>query len=470
MNPKKMYKGGAQHFINSGEGFISNFDFKFLKTYLMPISDEILSQDPNLPNQIIHHLQKANGVLNRELPKIIENINSLKLLMEHDCLEDFILPIRNDINFYQRMVLRFIIKKITKYNKINAKDRLDFVESQKNLVEGMIELTAYLIQNLLPISIRIQRIISPKDRTIYSINQISALKLSSLRRIANKYYLYIQLVPPPFRSSTLNKQFFIDLIDSVVRKPETTYFNELPGEIDLNIFLQLPQSPLVKENIFPYQGTNNPDEVKEWIDLATVIMAEFIQTEDEDKASTIAIFMTRFLFNVTYPLLYPKNNLNLNNLNKKMEKFRNRTPIDIGILKKYIPKDCFDKPVFEMFEIDTVGKAPIEWLRLAEIQLCPIDAAYCIVKAHESLSIMAILREMSLKPSKDPIDFAEKMPGFDDIFEVWLAFLSSSSLGDPKQLMLFVNDYSKLPGFSARVLASIAYLEASLTQLEQESE
>jgi len=465
-----MHKGGAQHFIETGDGFVSSYDFKTLRKYLMTIPDDVLTQDPSIPTQILHHLQKANTVLKKELPNIVESINQIKPFLEHDCEEDFILPAKNEANKYNLMILRYIITHITEYSKKNAKERVEALENQKTIVEGMIELTSYLVQNPLPISIRIQRIISPKDRTIYSINQFSSLRLSTLRRIANRYYLYVQLVPPPFRSSVLNKEFFHNLINAAVRKPETTYFPELPGEQELMIFLRLPQSPLVKENVIPYTMGTDPDSVKEWIDNATVIMAEYDQTEDEDRAATIAILMTRFLFTHTYPLLYPKTNPDAAAMNRRMEKFRNRSPNEIGILKKYIPKECIDKPVYQMFEIDSVGKAPLDWLRQSELYLTPIDAAYCIVKAHESLSIMAVLREMSGKPSIDPNEFAEKMPGFDDIFEVWLAFLSSAQLSDPKQLMSFVNDYSRLPGFSARVMASIAYLEASLTQFEQESE
>ncbi|KAK8837677.1 hypothetical protein M9Y10_036212 [Tritrichomonas musculus] len=150
----------------------------------------------------------------------------------------------------------------------------------------------------------------------------------------------------------------------------------------------------------------------------------------------------------------------------KMEEFAKQTPEQIGILPKYVPLQCRGKPVRAMFEVDSIARAPVEWLNNAIHHVCPIDAAYCIVKVHESLSVMAVLRATSEKADSGVEDFVEKMPGFDDIFEIWLSLLCVSGIPQPQKLMNFISVYSHLPGFTARVMASIAYLEASLCQLK----
>ena len=468
-----MRRGNTAIFMKTGEGYKGKGDFKMLKEYLMPISDSVLSQDPQISDQIRHHLQKANTVLKRELPNVRKTIANLIEQTDHDCNEDFNIPKKNPVIAKHIRILRFLINELSDLNRVALNERIRALDEQCYLIESMTDLTQFLLDTNKSISVRIQRVVNPRDRTLYMCNQKNQVRLSNLRRAANREYIVIQLAPPPFRSGAKNKMFLDSIIDNAVRKPETTYFSEVKGESDLEIFLGMEEkSPLIKEGIVPYQGGTSPDEVKEWVDLATVSMAEFDETEDEDRAAMIAIICTRYLFVSTYPLLYPPRSPTADSLNKKMEKFRNRTPRDIGILLKYVPKELVDEPCYKIFEYDDMAKEPVKWMREAEFQLTPMDAAWCVVKAHECLSVMCVKREMANKGKENYTseEYAEKMPGFDDIFEMWRGFLASCDLGDPRQLLNFINDYSRLPGFTARILASIAYLEASVGQLEEESE
>ena len=468
-----MRRGSTAQFLRTGEGYKGRGNFEELKQYLIPISDSVLSQDTQIEFQVQHHIQKANSVLKKELPKVEDQIQNLIAQSEHDCSEDFVLPQTNPVIKNNLRKLKYIIEQIADLNKKTLSERISVLQQQKELMEGMIDLTQFLLDTHKAVSIRIQRIVNPKDRTIYMCNQKNMLLLSALRRAANRDYIVVQLAPPPFRSNARNKAFLDYIIDHSERKPETTYFSEVKGENDLMVLFDMQEkSPLVKEGIWPYQNDASPESVKDWIDLATVAVAEYDLTEDEDRAATIAVLCERFLFVNTYPLLYPPISPTHNSLLKKMEKFRNRTPKDIGILLKYVPPELVDEPAYKIFEYDDMAKEPVQWMREAELQITPIDAAWCVVKAHESLSIMCVKREMANKgkTSYTSEEFAEKMPGFDDIFEMWRAFLSSCDLGDPRQLLNFINDYSRLPGFSARILASLAYLEASVGQLEEESE
>ena len=468
-----MRRGSTAQFMKTGEGYNGRGDFNELKRYLIPISDSVLSQDPHIWGQIQHHLDKANQVLKKELPNVVNNIQELVNQSDHNCVDDFVLPPSNPVIRKSLTKLRFLIDQITELNRITLNERIIVLQEQRELMESMIELTQFLLDTHKAVSIRIQRIVNPRDRTVYLCNQKNQVLLSALRRAANREYIIVQLAPPPFRSNTHNKSFLDYIIDNAQRKPETTYFSELKAENDLCVLLQMPEkSPLIKEGIWPYEYETNPESVKDWIDQATVAVAEYDLTEDEDRASTIAMLCERFLFVATYPLLYPPISPTHDSLLRKMEKFKNRTPRDIGILLKYVPPELVDEPAYKIFEYDDMAKEPVTWMREAEFQTTPIDAAWCVVKAHECLSIMCVKREMTNKgkTSYTSEEYAEKMPGFDDIFEMWRAFLSSCDLGDPRQLLNFINDYSRLPGFTARILASIAYLEASVGQLEEEPE
>ena len=465
-----MRKGFSHRFVNTGDGFESSFEFQNISPYLIPLSDAIIEQDPNILEKFIKHLNKSKKLIDIEITKQTELISSLHDTIDYPVESDFLIPEKNETNKDIRRILLFLIQKIQKYNVLCLKERIDTIDKHRIFLHSFQPLILHLLDKGIPVILKISRILSPQDRTLFSFQKLNNLKLTFLKRVANKYYLLIQLVPPPFRSQSSNQMFFHQIVNTglLSRKTSTTYFPELPEEHLLHIFLKSNFSPLIKEGLYPILNIeNNSDFIKSWIDLATIVLAEYDKTEDQDRAQTIAILAMRFFFSITYPLFYP-NITNSQNLFEKMEKFSEKTPNNIGILKKFIPKNFGDKPIKEMFNKDDISKEPTGWLKVAEFQICPVDAAFCIVKAHESLSLMAVLISSNANHPSEVPDFMDKMPGFDDIFDLWLSLLAVSSMSDPLRLWNFINKYTNLPGFTGRILSSIAYFEASVTQFVQD--
>jgi len=461
-----MNKANGRFFIETGEGFPSSFDFKALSSFLIAIPDAVVSQEPQIFEMVHQHLKKSKNLIEKEINKLEESISSLYQSLDHDVAQDFLIPDANDTNNFPRKFLLFCIEEIRRYNTLSIKERIESMDERRVLLYAFLPLLDFLLESKIAVAVKISRLLSATDRTVFSCNRLSTSRLTVLKRLANKHYLYVQLVPPPFRSDTLNYEFFDNLINTGVslRKSGTTYFPELPEEALLHVFLKSNKSPIVREGLLPFDENNiDPVSIKTWIDQATIILAEYDRTEDVNRAQTVAIFAMRFLFTILHPLLYPKSSYS-QELVQRFVEFKKKTPIEIGILPKYVPEDCLNMPIAHYFSKDDISKEPISWLQQAQYHVCPIDAAFCIVKAHESLSLMAVLRATnSSHPSEVP-DFMNKMPGFDDIFEVWLSLLSVCELQDPVRLYSFINNFSILPGFTGRLLSSFAYYEASLTQ------
>ena len=348
------------------------------------------------------------------------------------------------------------------------------LQNQREILTAMIPLIDYLLQHPIPVAVKTSRLMSPADKTPYVYVQPLLKKLLGLRRKANMMYLQVQLMPPPFRSKHMNREYLNKLLDeaSQQKKVGTTYFPELKDEDFLCLLFSHPLSPLLKEGLYPIAEEEEltPEFLKKWIDQATVSLAEFVLTEDLDRADLIAILLERFIFTVTYPklLVEPTEESKRKDLEQKMMKFSKKTPREIGINLSYVMDGYEDRPVSDLFNIDDISRAPLEWLSEMDFHICPIDSAFCLAKAHEALSMMCVLRKAKASHPSEVKDFMEKMPGFDDIFELWIALLSVSGLPDPFRTLNNIDKYSKLQGFTGRILSSIAYLEASVMQLAQE--
>ena len=161
-------------------------------------------------------------------------------------------------------------------------------------------------------------------------------------------------------------------------------------------------------------------------------------------------------------MISPVNNTN-EKFYKAMDVIRQRTPEESNILPKYVPESCKGKPVQEMFRSSSIAEAPIEWLELSQFKVCPLDIGYCIFKVHESLSIMVTLQASS---GDESADFFARMPGFDDIFDIWLCMVCCSNLADPIGINNFLSTWSRLPVFPSRFHACCAYLEAAVQQIQ----
>ena len=501
-------KDSSSHFVETGEGFECSIDWKELSSYLEPFPDDIALIDPLFNQRIINHLKQCKELIEQSLPKIEENLQTISKSLENDPLDDYKLPIVNPANCDSHRIIRFLFKKIKKYSEINNKQRYNTVKHHLDLLNSLSRLIDFILSfnpNPKHIMIKIKRALEPVDRTVYAFTRPDAHLPHMLRRLFNEELIKIHLIPTPFNSHIQNLQYFKEIVQVgvIAKKPGTPYFPELPAESSLPVFFQSPGSPLLQKRFktvdslwdgpfLPYDETKTtPMMVQNWISEATYQVFEWLkrgfpdETFNEDESNAIE----RYLFSSTYPLLYRWDNLEVDvedsdlsdisdssriyhfetsaaiEFSIKMKEFAKQTPEQIGIQSKYVPQACRNQPVSKMFEVDSISRAPLEWLNSALNQVSPIDTAYCIVKVHESLSVMAVLRATATKEISQIQDFCETMPGFDDIFEIWLSLICSSGIPEPQRIMNYINIYSKLPGFTGRVMASIAYLEASLCQL-----
>ncbi|KAH0787940.1 hypothetical protein GPJ56_008148 [Histomonas meleagridis] len=467
-----MHKTPSQIFLETGGDFKTTTDWSILSRYLILLDETFILQDTQLIDRLLMHFKECKEKIVKAHEEINERIEALKQ-KDPDKLKKIPIPTRTESNRDVRLIFRFLIDKIVRMNIKSDKHRISQLDSHRQLLVDLQNLMDYLINKPIPFSVKVERaIVGQKFRP--SSAPPSVLKRNMIRSFAHYQQVRLQMIPTPFDSDNENKSYLKDIIDAGVmaKKPGTSYFIELPSEDTLHVFFRSPKSPLLNPQfnngkvLYPYDGGNDNDSVKQWISNSVASFIKWYGNNElnDDQVAALEILLVRFLFAETYPKFYPEPSYD-EELVKKMENFGKRTPKDIGILDKFVPEQCVGKPVIEMFEVDSISRAPKEWFHSAINQFSPIDAAYCIVKVHEALSVMAVLRVTSKKENSDVEDFYQKMPGFDEIFEIWMALVCATGEPDPNRLMNFINNFSCLPGFTSRVMASIAYLEASLTQL-----
>lgn len=453
-------------------------DISILRKYLVFFDEYHMSQDHTMVPRLMKDFEECKKKIEQTQKDITNRIEELRK-NNGEKFNKFLksVPDKTEANRDIHMLFRFLIKKLEKiYNK-DVDRRIGMLEDQMLLLDDLNTICDNLLQNPIPVMIKITRSITSIDQTTSSKMHPLGLKMTMIRSLAHSQQVRLQLIPIPFDSEKENKTYLMDIIENGVlaKKKGTIYFNELQAEETLHVFFRSKSSPLVdpskilkeQKPLYPYDGGYNPEAVDKWIKEAVSIFIKWLHPKkelNEDEIGSLSILLVRFIFADTYPLLYPSDSYDPVFV-QKMENFAAKTPEEVGILPKYIPEQCKNQPVTKLFEIDSVSRAPVEWFRSAMNQFSPIDAAFCIVKVHESLSVMAVLRATSKKENSGIEDFCEKMPGFDDIFEIWLSLVCSSGNPNPHRLMKFISDFSFLPGFTSLVNLSVAYLEASLSQL-----
>ena len=457
--------------------FPTDIDQNLIKYYIHPISKLLYETDKNCVKNVKKSLKQTEEIIQKKiidvkdiLTSISENLNTFKNSPYEFNLPQFFQPSYLTNIYYAKY--KYLNIKVKKYEKKLQEKKLIHFSKKYDILINLNRLLIFLKNNNLPYIIEYHFI----DITTEWIGKLSK-KFSKLQFqiLSMKYYLnhsqiFLSLTPKPFRSTAQNLIFFRELITEASNNTLSglIYFPELLNETILPLFFESKSSPFYKNSISFYEGGNDPELISNWI-LNTSEMLYLYETEDENdryRCEIISIFLTRYLFSSKYPLFYPKSTFDYE-FYKKMNLFSKKTPKEAGILEKYIPIQCINSPVKEMFQIDSVSRAPIEWLREAEFQTCPLDVAYYIGKVHESLSVMAVIRlNINFKNSNNDNLIHQQIPGFDDIFAIWLSMLCSSEIFDPKRLLKFIQNFSNLPGFTGRIQASIAYLEASIAHID----
>lgn len=445
--------------------FARDEDWALIEEYVLPVS---YGFDASANESLSKHLHTCRQKVDQAATQIDQEIADLRKDLETPPAKPVM---RRNVSRWHWAKVQFLVKQVHKYRKIVAEDKLKIVEHRKQVITAMQRFIEFLIQNPHPVVIKINRVVAPVSFP-FAYNKTVMMKINRLKRIVDSEITQMTIFPAPFKSNEANKRFVLEAVDLGVaaKKPGTSYFYELPIEESLRVFLKSRKSPLcVKtkdiEPIWPFRGGS--ECVCEWIREATQVMVKWAGIEGEDKEGAVGVFLVRFLFYETHPRLYIDSDLDFE-LAHKMERFAAKTPEEIGIQEKYVVEGCKGKPVSQMFTMDSISSAPVEWFRNAVHQVCPLDAAYAIVKVHESLTVMAVLRDTARREKAQVQDFCDKMPGFDDIFEIWLSLIATVGSLNPEGLLNFINTYSKLPGFTARINVSLTYLEGTLMQFRSE--
>ena len=453
--------------IQSSINFPKDIKLELLENYLMILPGRLNDSNSLYSNKLIDHFKESISIINEKIPIVEKYINELRLKagsIFHEKNPNFDTTyIKKDIIIKTKIIHKRIMKLKT---KVECSD-LEFAENQLKNLYSLLNFLNWLINNPYPILLNIDRVMLKVGAKSFQTNPILFKELHTLKEFYRQQLSYLYHIPPPFRSSLENRNFVRSLVDSGMasRKANTSYFESLSMEEILFKFFDSNSSPLFKSNLIPIKIQKNQQSVIKWINDSANIISKFDGINIPERKEVLIIFLTRYFFDRTYPLFQPINNLN-NNFSNLKQKFLLKNPKEANIPLKYIPKNCINLSVSNIFLNSSISQAPVQWLKLMQFKVCPLDVAYCIFKTHESLSIMATLQATENSKGESSEDFFSKMPGFDDIFDLWITLVCVTDIADPRGMNDFIGEWTKLPGFPQRFLACCAYLEAAISQIE----
>jgi len=446
----------------------SHVDINELSPYLLVLPGKFADSPSDYQQKLMEHFNEAVSILTKQLEESYEYVAKTRKRCEDILRKEP--PILSFQTSYKYQIRKYIVLN-TKMNKVRvlvASNNLHVAESQFHIIKSLLAFAQWLVLNPHTVFINLNRALPGLDARAFSSNQKLFREHRAFKMALSEQIKLINQLPPFFRTNSENRNFLRCAVDSAMasRKAGTTYFEPLAIEESLFAFLDSTVSPLAKTSLLPIQIESDFNSVSNWIQSAVSVITKFDSIDNIERKEVINVFAMRFLFERTYPLLRPENQYSVS-FSRAMQTATQKSPLEMGIPEKYIPAQCMNVPVAEMFSVSSISSAPIEWLRYAQFKVSPLDVAFCIFKVHESLSIMATLQATNMNESQDSEEFFAKMPGFDDIFDLWLSSVCVSGVTDPKGICEFISKWSRLQGFPSRFLACCAYLEASISQIEE---
>jgi hypothetical protein len=341
--------------------------------------------------------------------------------------------------------------------------RAEFAAGRLCVLRQLLLLCEWLIDHPRPFTLNLQ--MSSVESLLAFSHPTETKQFNYLRIAFPRELFFLNTLPTRlFSSKEADRRFLARCIDNALsaRKVDTLYFEPVSGEDRLFLFLDSDNSPL---RAMPLADVGE-DAVAEWVSQAAVLLSQFENSDSPDRRIIISIFLARYLFNRWHPKFAPENTVDAD-FNARREAIRKMTPTQANIIPRYVPDGYQDRPISELFQSSSVARAPLEWIQRIQFHVCPLDVAYGVFKVHESLTVMATLQVTRDQPDADKRTFYQKMPGFDDIFGLWMALLAISEVADPRGLAAFLNRWSVLPAFPKRFMACCAYLEASAAQIAE---
>ena len=442
-------------------------DISLISPYLLPLPQTLPDNSQFQMKLVKHYKDSVDSLVTkieaaRKILKDTEDTLEEKKLAKPDEIENQP-QLKDDIQLYKVLY--------SKMNKLRIKISTMNVETAKKQLTVLLQLdilAKWLASNPLPIIINIERATPKTTAKTFSSDQYKYKKFRALKIALREQISMINHSPYAFRMSNENRKFVRSVVDAAMaaRKANTSYFESPTVEESLFKFFDHHNSPIYKAGLLPINVGNDPDEVINWINRAAATIAALDGIQISERREVINVFVVRYFFERTYPQFQPEVVGDDAKFTETRERVLRMKPEEAHIPKKYIPPSCLDLPVSKLFESSSIAKAPALWMSMMQFKCCPLDVAYYIFKVHESLSIMATLQATENSQGTTSEDFYSKMPGFDDIFDLWLCLVCYADLADPRGMNNFVGNWTRLPGFPQRFVACCAYLEAAVSQIE----
>lgn len=405
-------------------------------SYVLPFINPI----PNLNSLILTPMNNFKDVFINTKKKIIKKQKQIEKFAEETkriskCYE-------STINIYQKNDLfknvnraeaspdkDLQIKKLEilkrKYDSLFQKlirNREIFQNQCERLISDFLQICEWFILNPQPFYINIDGALPEMELNFFSKNQKVVRHFTQIECSFQFQSEFSAIIPDQLFNGTeeMNRSFVKNAIQTAInqKKNDMSYFEPLKNEPSLFIYFQSKNSPILskidelknisKSNSKSIENSNTNDQfdpvnfVITWIKEASLITFNYIEEKNLDfnsilmndefklKFDTISIFLVRFVFEFTYPAFewFPRSDPSFT---RKIEKLCLKTPRSMNVSLDFISPDLADVECVKIFEKDSVSRAPIEWLRSAQYEVCALRAAYCISKVHESLTIMATL-------------------------------------------------------------------------------
>jgi hypothetical protein len=308
--------------------------------------------------------------------------------------------------------------------------RESLAERSLSLTNDLLLLCDWLITHPHPVFVNAHA--PPEDHLLFLAHPSEYSALKRIRLAFTNSLFNLNALPPRLFCSRSADQVFVRRCVSAAlatRKPGTSFFEPLPCEERLRLFLDSANSPLFGGTLDFADG-----EVKNWVTSAAATLVRFEDLPDSSgHDGVLAIFAARYLFERAHPRFGLAGNADAE-LATRREAIRKMTPAKIGIGS--VPEAARERPVVELFKVDAL--AAIEW------EVCPVDTAFAIFRANEAL---------------------EGVAAREDILAIWVAAIAVSDIGDPRAVVEFINRWAVLPAFPRRFLAACACMEAAVGQI-----
>ena len=437
---------------------------KNLESYLLFMPGSFESAISDYQAKLISHFQEVITVLTKN---VITNQELIEKEQEHlrsIGVKTLECPTSNPFIRQELLKYRILAQKNIALDLKLESNNLSSLQHLNKVLNDLLLLTKWLLIKPRLIFINIKRAMPTPSALTYAADQHLFREHRAIRLALKSQINLINTYPPFFNLVNENRNFVRSAVDTAMgnRKGNTSYFEESAIEDSLFAFFDASSSPLAKAKLIPITVPNDFQSICGWLTQAIDVVVKYDNIENTERKDVIAVYLTRYLFNKLYPRVKP-NSINDLPFSRVMQHFARLNPEENHIPAKYVPEAYKNRPVADFFMSSSVTKAPKEWLMLAQFKVCPLDVAYCIFKVHESLSIMVTLQASD---GQETQDFFSKMPGFDDIIDVWIALVCCSDVADPQSLYSFIYAWSRLPGFPSRFMNCTTYLEAAIQQIE----